>query len=330
MKTRNFLLAALLLAAAGCSDSDGGQAPARSVWDLSHRDYLLLRNNVSHVEESVTEEDEEPFTLCEMQFDAAGRLTLYNTTGMEPDAGTFAVRSAWISPEAVRYEYDPAGRMIRAEVYALGEAEPTVYRIGYGTHGLYVPVPFRFADKPLWLLRGVSTITGSDGYSLRCDGETASAETAETWEGKRLMTITFKDDYPGRSVTTVTQGGETLFTTTVDYRWDRAGRLLRSSEEVAYTDGSGTQTEVIEYDHALLLSPLRKTASVDDETAYVFVWTYFGNGLPGTGSYVEGQGFTDTPFEKSYSGEDAHGNWTRCATSSDGITSTTTRTIAYF
>lgn len=333
MKTRYLFLAALLLAAAGCDDNDnGGGNPGISVWELSHRDYLLLRGNVSETVESLTEEGEEPFVICETKFDAAGRLTLSNTTGMEFDApaATYASRSTWISPEAVAYRYDPQGRMIRVEVYALGEPDPTTYEISYGTHTRYVPVPFRFADKPLWLLRGVSAITGSDGYSLRCDGTTASAETAETWEGKHVSTVAFEGDYPVRIETTTQQRGETLMTTTTEYTWGAAGRLLRSSEQMTDAASGDKQTTLTEYDPSLLLSPLRTTVTVNGETSYVFTYTYFGNGLPGTGSYTEGQGFLETPFEKNYSGEDAHGNWTRCTTTSMDSPITTDRKISYF
>lgn len=332
MKTHYLFLAALLFTAAGCSDSDGGGNSCVSVWDISHRDYMLLHGNVSHVAEFFSEEGEEPFMLSEAKFDAAGRLTWYNTTGMDYSIGTEAssTRSAWISPEAAAYEYDLAGRMSRVEIHALGEEEPTVYEIAYGAHGLYVPVPFHFADKPLWLLRGVTRITGSDGYSLECDGKTAASESPETWEGKKRTTIAFDGDYPAHEVTTTAQDDEVLFTTTIDYEWDSFGRLLRSSEKMADAASGDSQATVVDYDHTLLLSPMRTTVSVNGETSYVFVCTYFGNGLPGTGDYTQGRGFSEMPFEKNYSEEDAAGNWTRCATTSDGMTNTTTRTITYF
>lgn len=323
------------LALAGCSDHDGEgpKTPDKSVWELPHTAYMLLAGDVASAEEYFSDDSDpdDPYTLTLLQaeFDASGRLTFYNPiVGYDPREeaqAAPATRSWGVASEACEYSYDAQGRMTGVVRYAGGET--STYRITYGGHGCYVPVPFPVMDKPLWLLRGVASVTGSDGYTLAFADGTMNADYPETREGKQRLTVRFSGDYPAQSVLTNSVGGAVASTETTDYTWGSEGRLLRTVETVVSDGGDETRT-IVEYDPKLLYSPVRKSVFTDETLSSELVYEYHADGLPGGVRYTVGGGF-DPTYTKEYSDPDTHGNWRRCVTTTDGETSPTERKIVY-
>lgn len=338
-KSYFILLAGAFLA--GCSDGDGGKnnGPESSVWELSAADYLLLKGKVTHVVETSTDnstpDDPYTMTLLDARFDASGRIVSYNPTGVDysEPAPIHSTRAGWESPSACEFTYDGLGRMDRVVSHTLGELEATTYTITYGDHQCYLPVPFAVMDKPLWLLRGVTAIAGSDGYALQCDGKSATADYPESWSGRRQVVTSFKGDYPARSVAVTTQRGETTQTVTTTYGWGADGRLLRTSA-VTELPEEDPSTEVVEYDTRLLCSPVRKSFSSGNEVLSEIAYDYHGNGLPSAARYIQGSEseWFGQPFTMEYSDEDAQGNWLKCKKtipSEEVIVTLIDRTIDY-
>lgn len=338
-KSYLILLAGLLLA--GCSDGDGckNNGPESSVWELSSADYLLLKGKVSQVVETSTDtsnpDDPYTMTLLDARFDASGRIVSYNPTGVDfsESAQSLSTRAGWEISSACEFAYDGLGRMNSVVSHTLGELTAITYQITYGDHQSYVPVPFVVMDKPLWLLRGVTAITGSDGYTLQCDGVTATADYPEGWSGKRQVSVFFEGEYPARSVSVTTLRGETTQTATTTYTWGANGRLMRTSV-VTQIPEEEPSTEVVEYDARLLCSPVRKSFSSGGEVQAEIAYDYHGNGLPSAARYPVGSEseWFGQPFTMEYSDEDAQGNWLKCKKiipGEDTLVTVIDRTITY-
>lgn len=315
-----FLLSFMLcLVIASCDDEhnanmdDGGDGIVAPFWEHSHLAFAGLEGNVSKVVEtsySLSEEDEtESATLLDMSFNAAGQMTYYNSTGMEP-----ATRGVWLTMACYSYQYDDNGRMIQATVTPVGDV-PVVYHLTYGEHTQYVPLIFPLGAMDFFLVKGLQSIASEDGtISYTFDGEKA-AYKQEAWMGDTETVYAYAADssYPEKKVVTTSRNGVVVNEETTLYTYSEEGRLLKKDVRTMEED-TEIERKIINYadvDGQLLFPVSLKM----DLNGFMADWTYAydaDNRLQQI-NYIENKGSEEEVTDKEeyyYLSVDSNGNWT--------------------
>lgn len=315
-----FLLSFMLcLVIASCDDEhnanidDDGEETATPFWEHSHLTFAGLKGDVIKVIEtsySLSEEDEtEPATLLDMSFNAAGQMTYYNSTGMEP-----VTRGVWLTMAYYSYQYDDNGRMIQATVTPVGDV-PIVYHLTYGEHAQYIPLIFPLGAMDFFLVKGLQSITSEDGAtSYTFDGGKA-AYKQEAWMGDTETVYFYAADssYPEKKVVTTSRNGVVLNEETTLYTYGEEGRLLKKDVRTM-EDGTETERTITNYadvDGQLLFPVSFKM----DLNGFMADWTYAydaDNRLQQI-DYIENKGSEDEATDKEeyhYLVVDSNGNWT--------------------
>lgn len=344
MKKYLVLLLSTLFFAVSCSDDINndpgpGHKPT-SVWDLSHRDYLLLKGNVAHIEEQFTDmtDPEDPYTinLLTAELDNAGHVTLYNPTGEDLSVASQRRTRGWgPAADAFIYTYDAQGRMTKVSRYTLGEPDAVTYLISYGDHKDYIPMPFAVMDRPIWLLQGVTEVTGSNGYTLHYADGVANESYPAVWGGQKQVITSLYQHYPLQSITLTFVNQEQVSRATTNYTWGEAGNLLATNMLTVKPEEVSTR-EVVIYDSRFPYGPQEKSIYEGEEQVVRLVYLYYTDGELFSVRYAKGQEsewFGDA-FTKEYTDLDANGNWLKCLkviTSADpAVQMPITRTLTYW
>lgn len=274
MKLSNKLLFILPLfsVVTSCDDAEPGapevippEPPVTFFWEeQSHLAMMGWKGSVSGVKEKTyllssaeLNEYEEEVSSLEWRFDTNGNLTYYNPTGIEPETNN--TRGVWQTMACYSYEYDNAGRLVKAIVDDFS-GEPVIYTLVYDEHDVYVPLIFPLGSYDFFLVKGLKTILSEDGtvaYSF--DGHKASY-TAESWSG--VSTTVFEYDansvYPMRKKVSVLRDDITVSTEVTSYIYNKDGSLS-SIDRVVKEGESEVEHTVIRYLDSTLLPASRLT-----------------------------------------------------------------------
>lgn len=343
------LAATAALAAMGCSNDDGStpsQGGKTEFDTYTHAQLLKLEGRVKQVKMTYQVAEEESLLKLDASFDAQGRCTSYDPTGLEFEPEATAKRKAtrgWgVSFAHYTYTYDAQGRMSSVTKNEVG-SDPIVYEITYGTHKALVVAPFPLGDITPFMLRGVSRIAATN-YELTCDGETA-VETAAAIGWGASITQTgwaYKGSRPVHGMTTVYarledgKKGEELrhIETAYTYQGDWISKSEQTTTEPIDEQTFSTRKSSTQYSTTWPCTPLsREVTSDDGQESYRIEFAYMENGQPKSAKIVSGMSFNEEEFEQHYLTYDEAGNWTRAlrtSTESSGAEFVVDRTLSYY
>lgn len=288
------------------------ELPVVSFWDgQSHLAMMGWKGNVNAVKESsylesleLRNEDEEVISSVEWKFDADGHLTYYNPTGIEPVTYT---RDVWQTMACYSYEYDEAGKMVKAIVNDFS-GEPVIYTLTYGKREVYVPLIFPLGAYEFFLVKGLESISSEDGsHSYSFDGNKISYIT-ESWSGISTTTFEYHAEslYPVRKIVTQGRGGVITNTEVTSYIYNDDGSLA-STDKIVKEGEIEVERTMIRFVPSSLLPASRLT-----DAGGQFDWTYRynENNWWTEVSYKEDLGEEMEATETSiYTQKDAAGNW---------------------
>ena len=252
MKLKFLYIAVFLFAMTACSQSE---LPAVSLlennfYDQTHLYRLNLRGTVKEVREYLmdTSADSESVLSATYKFDSEGNIITYDPTG-EGDK----VQPYWlpVNAEVYQYEYDAHSRLSEVHIFSNGQAT-RVYKLQYGNHSNYMPLPFEFKPFEDWLIKGITTITCEESkFYYEFDGEKLVLEKDNNgWT--EYDTVYFKHNYPVLRTSVIRDG---------DYE------IQRTETQWLFQLPNGV--------------PVRKTVTVsEDGHKYSFQTIYAINGLP--------------------------------------------------
>lgn len=316
-----------------CSD-DGAETPAppsgerKPVWEeYSHARLMRLQGAVRSAREYFTDQEAEVVQLT-VSFDASGRCTSYNPTGIEPDAVTYGwgQEAVWFD-----YRYDASGRMSEVTRYAVG-ADPQVYTITYGTHESYIPAPFPLGNIEPLMLRGVVRIE-SDGYLLTSNGQSAeSQETTGGWFSHDISTsIVIADGLPVSARSVWVQREEEIKRVEITYTY--SDNWLSECRVTTRVPEEEDQVETTGYSSQWPCSPVfREITQGQSATQLLRVeYSYTENGLPKDAVYTVGIPLdANEEFKQWYNSYDAQRNWTSSTKEVDGTELVLSRVLSYY
>ena len=252
MKTLNctiILLGCICVALTACKNDDPIVQPvtpyekqygeATVVWEATHQSLFNFKGNPLYVQvsEESTDEDLAVFnTTRKYLFDKCGHLLIYNPINELADASSGLTRGWGTAGDATRYSYgyDSAGRLAVVTETELGGAS-VVYELKYGTHTAYVPFPLSFAGLPLFLLKGLVSVEGDNGFKYEFDGEKAVCET-DSWMGITRTEYLFRNSYPSMCTKQLIRGDEVLQHEETVYAFGEKGLLLGMTTSVRTND----------------------------------------------------------------------------------------------
>lgn len=292
-----------------CEDSDT-PSPKSLFWEHSHASLMGLKGDVRRVVESTYLLDALPGeeeNKIEYTFNASGRLTYYNPTGIEP-----ATSTRWVGVASVvySYQYDSFGRMVEALVTELGEL-PRSYTLTYGEHDCYVPLIFPVGPLPFFLVKGLVSIESSDGLVSYQFKENKASYSQSSWGGVTETVYEYEpgQPYPLSERIILTRNGDLLETTTTRYTFNADGALL--STVMDRVDGESNET----LEHTTLHYRSGKFPQIASKTMVSgsdsFEWehTYDSKDLP-LGALCKINGiYADKEESYSFTSFDDRGNW---------------------
>lgn len=237
-------------------DSDGETA-SDILWDNSHDYFMGLKGHpVKMVEKRIQEEEGERIEVPYVYFfNEQGNLTKYDPSGISEQ------ESRWVPVDArvYTYQYDEAGKLAEAGIQTIGAPEDDLtYTLEYGSHDLYVPLPFSVGTLDFVLQKGVTEVKENGVSILTCNGTNTVSYSSEEGMGffKLKVEGTYRYDghkYPVSLEETKSMSGVTVSKKTVKYTFDENGFLLASetltdmSGEYEMPEGSCYRKEVLTY-----------------------------------------------------------------------------------
>lgn len=337
-------LALAAIAGTGCSEKEGPdpQYNPRPVWETYSHARLMKFSGVVQQVTTVEGTGEESNTLLDARFDGSGRLLSYNPTGIELEPEQMAPVTRWgVAVTWFDYAYDTTGRLTSVTKYEVG-ADPEVFTITYGTHTSYIPAPFPLGDIEPFMLRGVTRIQSTAGYTMTCNGSTATATQSRTWPPVLSeTTLTISRGVPANALTIeyANQGGvkgEERSRTETSYTYER-NWLVGMESAKTYSDGDGSDDYrlVTQYstEWPCTLSVRERYLGQSQTPEFRIEYRYAENGQPLGAAYTigtyEGE-FFEQPFEQRYTNYDEKNNWITAIRTVDATEIPLTRTLTYF
>lgn len=327
-----FAVAAVVFAtlfASGCSDDNtpGPGKPGntdKTEWErFTHAQLLKFKGGVKQARMFYTFAEEEAILKLDIAFDAQGRCTVYDPTGIEfsDESAVYglATRDWGVASTRYTYSYDAAGRMIRVTRYEVG-ADPVVFVITYGGHNAFVIAPFPLGDITPFMLQGVASITSAN-YELICDGTTATQIAAVIgWPRSSIdeTTWTYETTLPVKAETTTVSiqpdgsRGEVISRaeTSYTYRKNWLNRVETTTTTILDEETSAVEKATTEFSAEWPCTPVfREISGNDPDLNFRIEFTYMDNGQPKSAKIVSGQSFTEEEFEQHYVDYDNAGNW---------------------
>ncbi len=319
-----YILALMLcLVIASCDDekpgtdepgNGGGSEIETSFWEHTHAALAGLKGAVDRVTETTYAleggAEIEPVVQLDMSFDAGGRMTFYNATGMEPEVPE--TRGVWQTLAYYAYRYDENGRMIQATVTPVGDV-PVVYHLTYAEHTQYVPLIFPLGSMEFFPVKGLKSIVSEDGtVSYSFDGVKASYKQ-EMWTGDVEMVYSYTEDspYPSQKAVTTSRGAEILSMETTVYTYGEQGRLAKTDVRVLEGEEETLRT-ITNYVGEQSLLPLSVRM---DAGGFRMDWdyTYTDEFALQRVEYTENRGSEEEVTDREvyeYTSVDGNGNWT--------------------
>lgn len=333
-----------------------------SIWIDSHKQLLNMNGEVKEAtiyqydklpaDELIALHDQKRTHLTTHKFNVAGQLEYYNTSNTEPHQRTqtesiIEVEVAESAP-CYYYDYDTQGRINSVSVYDInryGSNSPFTYIIEYGDHNAYIPAPFSLGGLPIYLLKGVTSITSQTtlldiSYSLVYNGSSAESNSVNGsgTNSHQTSTITFANYYPHTTTTSTlstpsnAEVNEVTSTKVIEYRWSDSGVLNSSSTLSTDQQGQAT-TEQTTYSPLYILQPTNHTWWSNGEQDGSFSYLYNDKGLVTSGistaptEHPQSYNYIFKPFTWIYEQYDTEDNWT--VKIEPEITNTESRNINY-
>lgn len=212
--------------------------------------------------------------------------------------------------EATRYSYgyDSAGRLAVVTETELGGAS-VVYELKYGTHTVYVPFPLSFAGLPLFLLKGLVSVEGDNGFKYEFDGEKAVCET-NSWMGITRTEYLFRNSYPSMCTKQLIRGDEVLQHEETVYAFGEKGVLLGMTTSARTNDDPDmVQKRSVVYASPWLQVQVTEVAYEAGLAQERTVYTYTEEGFLLSATKSDNEGNTASVHLNAYE-LDAQGNWT--------------------
>lgn len=294
---------------------------ATVVWEATHQSLFNFKGNplCVQVSEESTDEDLAVFnTTKKYLFDKRGHLLIYNPINDFVEASSGLTRGWGTAGDATRYSYgyDSAGRLAVVTETELGGAS-VVYELKYGTHTVYVPFPLSFAGLPLFLLKGLVSVEGDNGFKYEFDGEKAVCET-DSWMGITRTEYLFRNSYPSMCTKQLIRGDEVLQHEETVYAFGEKGVLLGMTTSIRTND----DPDMVQKQSLIYASPWLQVQVKDvaygtglEQVRYVYTYTEDGFLLSATKSDSEGN--TASVHLNAYE-LDVQGNWTSAERAVEG------------
>lgn len=164
-----------------------------------HKERLFLSSSVKEIREYKTDGMELSDTVFAgiMTFDRVGNLTGYDPSGI-----TFEPPLRWVPvlSETYAYRYDAKGRL--SEITVTAGTDVKNYRLTYGNHNTFVPLPFELKPVGEVLLEGLVSVSSDEaGFSYAFDGQQATGKVQEFGVTDEKI-IYFESGYPARKIST--------------------------------------------------------------------------------------------------------------------------------
>lgn len=285
---------------------------AAVVWEATHQSLFNFKGNPLYVQvsEESTDEDLAVFnTTRKYLFDKRGHLLIYNPINELADASSGLTRGWGAAGEATRYSYgyDSAGRLTVVTETELGGAS-VVYELKYGTHTVYVPFPLSFAGLPLFLLKGLVSVEGDNGFKYEFDGEKAVCET-NSWMGITRTEYLFRNSYPSMCTKQLIRGDEVLQHEETVYAFGEKGVLLGMTTSARTNDDSDmVQKRSVVYASPWLQVQVTEVTYEAGLAQERTVYTYTEEGFLLSATKSDNEGNTASVHLNAYE-LDAQGNW---------------------
>lgn len=310
-------------------DNSDDEAVSDILWDCSHDFFMGLNEHpIKMVEKRIQEEDGERIEIPYVYyFNAQGNLTKYDPSGISVQ------ESRWVPVDArvYTYQYDETGKLAEAQIQTIGVEEDTqTYTVEYGSHELYVPLPFSVGTLNFVLRKGVTAIKENGASLLTCDGTNTVSYSNEEGMGffKLKVEGTYHYDghkYPVSLEETKSMEEVIVSKKTVNYTFDENGFLLASetltdmSGEYEAPEGSCYKKETITYNEGRYMEPKKVVVDyvntiegMESENHYSLQYWYNDKFLlTGITKTVSDSTLGENAEESySYTSFDEEGNWT--------------------
>lgn len=287
-----------------------GEAPV--VWEATHQSLFNFKGNPLFVQVSEESTDEELAVFNTMKkywFDEQGHLLEYDPTSdlVDTSSSSDFTRGWSTAGDATKYfyEYDVAGKLVKVTETGL-EADPIVYELEYGAHAVYIPFPLSFAGLPLFLLKGLVSVEGNNGFRYEFDGEKAVCEI-DSWMGTTRTEYQFRDSYPSKCTKQWIRGGEVLQNEETVYAFGEKGLLLGMTISVLTDD----DPDSVQKQSLVYASPWLQVKEVVAEfglTQERYAYEYTEEGFLLSATKSDNEGNTASVHLNAYE-QDAQGNW---------------------
>ena len=183
-----------------------------------------------------------------------------------------------------------------------------VYELKYGTHTVYVPFPLSFAGLPLFLLKGLVSVEGDNGFKYEFDGEKAVCET-NSWMGITRTEYLFRNSYPSMCTKQLIRGDEVLQYEETVYAFGEKGVLLGMTTSARTNDDPDmVQKRSVVYASPWLQVQVTEVAYEAGLAQERTVYTYTEEGFLLSATKSDNEGNTASVHLNAYE-LDAQGNW---------------------
>lgn len=301
--------------------------------DWPHAARLKLLGNVSKVRNYTQSSSygDVRYLASVMTFNESGNLTAYDPTGDDDN-----ITRGWpsIRKDKFTYEYDDQNRLSKI-VVASGGRKTNSYTLAYGTHSVYVPLPFDFKPFGEIYLKGLISVKDElDMLNLNFDGTTAGifiSEDGWTCNG----TYSFQGNFPVSYHAEYKESDFVVRSVNTTYEFSPSGVMLSRLSKI-------NEDGVLIEDHTkftLTGLPSENTFGSTTEDYRELQQKNFQYNLQGelTNMDMVVEGETIGSMVNVYSEKDASGNWLRKEQTIDGYlggdyssgTEITIREIAY-
>ncbi|MEG1586273.1 MAG: hypothetical protein RR346_05305 [Bacteroidales bacterium] len=239
MRILNLILYCSAIVLSACSNENISDiicpvVTPENIQKQTHRERLFLSSSVKEIREYKidAENPSEKMLSCIMTFDRSGNLTGYDPSGIGADP---SLRWLPVFREVYTYRYDGKGRL--SEVTAQAGMDIKNYRLEYGDHDTFVPLPFELKPVGNILLEGLVSVSCDEGnFSYVFDGREAIKVTSE-FDVVEEDFYYFESKYPSRKISKKRYDGEEVRLAETIYSYNPKSGVATAADETVTEDG---------------------------------------------------------------------------------------------
>ncbi|MEG2946074.1 MAG: hypothetical protein RR837_04905 [Bacteroidales bacterium] len=297
-------------------------------YDRSHACHMKVSGNVKTIQEYKEDPDDPTFSFLSavITFNQYGNLVSYDPTG---DLAT-DTQLYWLPFETkvYKYDYDTQNRLSKVNVI-LNHTDTVWYKLNYGSHDCYLPLPFDLEPIGEWLVKGLVSIESNHpDFYYHFDGQKLISRKNNEGMAEAEQII-FQHNYPYRSELTVSDSNQELRKTETSWQYTLPAGIPSEKKEIVTTEGT-TYVAVTNYDGNGLKISYSDGALSSQLTCQYNQWGWLIGKLVMTNQIETGR-------QKSLFDVDAQNNWIRHKRTTTGFigwdqpsgTEIITRTIIY-